>query len=90
MKEKKVLSKRKWNSTLFQSKENFTDIEKEVQIGVELLAFLTSSISHTLIPSSGLNLQVIDVNDKERKVSEELLWITLHVDTLSPLKKILK
>jgi hypothetical protein len=37
-----------------------------------------------------LNLQVIDVNDKERKVSEELLWITLHVDTLSPLKKILK
>ncbi len=87
MKEKKVLNKPKWNFTLSQSKENFVDIEKEVQDGVELLTYLTSSVLHTSTSSSSwLNLPAINVNNKQRKVGEELLSVTPHVDTLSPLK----
>ncbi len=87
MQEKKVPSKQKWNSTLSQSKEYFVDIEKEVQVGVELLASLTSSILHTSTTSSlGLNLPTINVENKEREASEELLSVAPHVDTLNPLK----
>jgi hypothetical protein len=57
VKEKKVPSNQKQNSTLSESKENSANIEEEVQVGGELLAFLISSIPHTSIASSSrLNL----------------------------------
>jgi hypothetical protein len=57
MKEKRVSSKQKKNSALFQSKENSADIEKDVQANGELSTSLISLIPHTSITSSsGLNL----------------------------------
>jgi hypothetical protein len=57
MKEKKVPSKRNQNFALSQSKENSIDINEKVQIGVKLLAFLTSLVLHTSMASSSrLNL----------------------------------
>jgi hypothetical protein len=51
---------------------------------------LTSSVLHTLITSSlRLNLQAIDVDDKENEAGEELLSVVPPIDTLNPLKNFL-